>query len=168
MEKFDKLVSDMKKEFPMFCLYEKDTSKLSKFIFYAGLVFLWCPRWMTDFTHTGGPWIWMPKKFIGTEQGYRILRHERVHMRDSKRWPILFQLSYILLPVGPAGRAYWEFRAYKESMRAEYEAWGQIPDASLDWYCDQFTGSNYLWMWPFKKDIRARFERARQDIINGR
>jgi hypothetical protein len=39
------------------------------------------------------------------------LRHEAVHLRDARRFPVLFELSYLAaLPAVFTARAWWEWR----------------------------------------------------------
>lgn len=166
MTEFNAIVKDIQDEFPNFKLIPKQQSKLMLAFFYLSLAFLWCPKFMTGFTSVLGTRCYMPERQIGTDVGYLILRHERVHMRDYAKWGPLFFLSYIFLPIGPSFRAYWEFKAYKESMLVAYETVGVIPDWLLEHYAAQFTGSTYLWMFPFPKTIRKLLEKARQDILS--
>ena len=39
----------------------------------------------------------MPRVYIGTFAGAATLVHERVHMRDRKRWWYLYDISYVIL-----------------------------------------------------------------------
>lgn len=93
------------------------------------------------------------------------LRHERVHMRQFRRWswPGMVVL-YGLLPL-PMGLAYFRARleqeAYAESIRAAAEIWGKA------WVCEpsyrdnilgQFTGPAYGWMWPFRRSLERWYD----------
>lgn len=101
---------------------------------------------------------------------YVIFRHELVHTRDVRRWGIFFLLTYVLLPLPTlfAGRAHWEFRGYAQNMIVRYEERGEISDSYLDWIESQYTGSLYFWMWPWRRGVRKRLERLRDDIYSGK
>ena len=87
------------------------------------------------------PWVFMPEELIGTDEGYRVLRHELVHVRDAWRTGLLpFAFSYLfLLPAGLTLRAFWELRAYTETMRVEFEETGTIADSTLEHAGDDRT-----------------------------
>jgi hypothetical protein len=162
---YDKIVFELKVEFPKFKIVQKDKSWLMWFQYYAMLMFLWNKVYMTDFITVFGNTVYMPLSFIGTKDGADVLRHERVHMRDSRGWmKIPYCISYIMLPIGPSGRAYWEFRAYVETMQACYDRYGFIPDDFIDFITDIFTGPKYLFMFPFPKTIRKWLLEARTKI----
>ena len=52
-------------------------------------------------------------------------------------------------------------------MRAHYERHGELPDTYLQWLSNIFTGSNYLFMWPFPKHMMKLLKAEREVIING-
>jgi hypothetical protein len=162
---WDEVIVLLRSEFPKLKIIPKSESKLMKLL---ALVMFWNPSFMDAFTVVFGNNVYMPQRIIGTDQGADILRHEAVHMRDSKKYHIFYALSYIILPIGPSGRAFWEFRGYKESMRAEYERYGRVFDQSIDFWVSQFTGPNYLFMFPFPKTVRKWFEKAREEITNAK
>ena len=152
------MLLEVKKEFPNFEVIKKEDSKLMRILFEATLMRLWCPNFMLTYTTVFAGKAYMPEKFIGTLTGYEILRHERVHLRDAKKYPIIFELSYLLfLPTVFSMRAFWEFRAYCESLKAQNELYGYISTRNLNFYIDQFVGSSYFFMFPFKKTLRRKF-----------
>ena len=101
---------------------------------------------------------------------YSTLRHELVHIRDARRFPILFQLSYTLLPL-PALFAYcradWEFRGYAQNMIASYNHHGVIEDSQIEFIVSKFSGSLYFWMFPFTKTMRRKVKALAKDIEEG-
>lgn len=101
---------------------------------------------------------------------YKILRHEYVHMKDMKRRPVWFILTYLISPL-PAGlvlgRAHWEMRGYTQNLLVSYEETGEITDEEIEWVTDQFCNSTYFWMLPFRRLIRRRFESIRDGIEKG-
>jgi len=111
------------------------------------------------------------KKFKNLNQPivHEILRHEYIHMRDHKKHPVWFPLSYVLvLPAVFTMRAHWEFRGYAASMLAHYERYGDIPDRVIDNITKHFVYNSYFWMCPFPKYVRKRLNKIRQDIHDGK
>jgi hypothetical protein len=158
-------VEEIKAEFPKFEIIEKQNSPLMKFIYTITLMRFWNPFFMTAYITTMFGKVYMPRNLIGTLTGYEVLRHERIHLRDAARWPVLFELSYIFfpLPIVFTMRAYWEFRGYCESLVVENEVFGCVYKESIDFYVEQFTGKFYLWMFPFPKYLHSRFMKFLMD-----
>lgn len=81
-----------------------------------------------------------------------IIQHELVHVAQAKRWLVLFQLSYLLLPL-PIWLAWcrwrWEREAYLVQLRA-----GASPAVLAD-----LLWRRYGWPWP-RPLMRRWFERA--------
>ena len=103
---------------------------------------------------------------IGPARVYQTLRHEAVHLSDMQRFPVLFHFTYLfVLPLGPSLRAWWEWRAYLETLRVEAEICGDISDDVLERIERCFTGADYGYMWPFPNDIRRRLARAKRRIL---
>jgi hypothetical protein len=102
--------------------------------------------------------VFIPEEDWYTRSGYITLRHELVHARDQKKWsPILFGLTYYVLPLPFvfAGRAFWEWRGYRETIRAEFEATGAVRPYTIDRIVRAFCGpAPYAWMFPFPKVVR--------------
>jgi hypothetical protein len=93
------------------------------------------------------------------------LRHERVHMRQFRRFtPVGMAVLYLLVPL-PIGLAYFRYRfeaeAYAESIRATREAYG-LPHVESTAYRERivghFTGAGYGWMWPFRRAIERWYD----------
>ena len=163
----DELAAALAEELPGFRIGYKDESRLQRFI--AALLRPFNNTYLTHYTPVLFGTVWFPSRRWQAEMGPRhvwlILRHEAVHLRDARRWPVLFELSYLfVLPVGLTMRAWWEWRAYAETVRATFEVDGVVPDAELDEIADRFVGSDYLWMWPSRRSIRARLERLRREV----
>ena len=159
--KFMNFVDEIKAEFPKFELVKKEDSKFMKFLYAVTLMRFWNPYFREDYITTIFGKIYMPARLIGTGVGYDILRHERVHLRDARRFPVLFELSYILFPL-PAVftmRAYWEYRGYCESLLAEYDRYGYVSHGAIEYYVSLFAGPQYLWMCPFPDFMRNEFYR---------
>jgi hypothetical protein len=164
-EQYVKIIDDIKKEFPNFEVIEKNKSFLMKIIYIVTLMPLWNPHFMDLYVTVMFGKVYMPPNLIGTSTGYQILRHERIHLQDAKSWPVLFELSYLLfpLPLIVTMRAYWEYRAYCESLIVQYEIYGYVHSATLDFIISQFTSSYYLWMFPFPKYLNKKFMQFLQE-----
>lgn len=129
---------------------------------------------MTSFTTTIGSTVYVPS---GWETEWNdiskitILRHERIHILQKKRYTmVLFSILYLFIPF-PIGLAWFrkkfEQEAYEESMRATAEMRGAIY-LGLPEYRDhiigQFLCANYLWTWPFRKSIEAWYDQTYKKI----
>jgi hypothetical protein len=164
------LVAALERELPGFALRFKSESRLQRLIGFCVRPFN--RTYLTEYTTVMFGRVYLPDRAclaeMSREAVYTLLCHEAVHLRDARRFPVFFQLSYLLLPpVGPGFRALWEWRAYRETLRVDYALWGMIPDAQLDRIADRFAGPDYLFMWPFRTGLRARLERLRSEIIGG-
>lgn len=165
---FDDLVLELSSRYRTFRLVLKDTSPFMKLIYYGTFMFFWCPRFGSDYTTTILARVYMPRHLVGTPDGYVVLRHEEVHIKDCFRFGVVpFALSYLfLLPSVFTLRAIWEMRAFKATIRAFLEVYGEIPDARLDRIQDQFTSSSYFWMCPFPGYVRPRLEAFREKLLS--
>jgi hypothetical protein len=109
--------------------------------------------------------VYLAERLFGTRTGYLILRHEAVHLADQRRVGLFpFILSYILLlPAGPTLRALWEWRAYRETLRAYFERGAELARRRAEGILGQFTGKRYVFMWPLggmvRRWIRREIER---------
>lgn len=162
------LEADLARALPRFAVRYKDESALQRLI--GRLLRPFCPTYLTGYTTAMFGRVYFPSRAwratVGPGTVYRILRHEAVHLRDARRFPLVFHFTYLFcLPAGLTARAYWEWRAYRETLRVEAELTGEIPDALLDHVQARFTGPDYLFMCPFPRFVRRRLERARARIL---
>jgi hypothetical protein len=163
---FDKYQPELLKKFPDYKLVPKGNSKLMKFMYYGFLMMLWNPTFMNRFTTVLGYTVYMPSELIGTNQGYQILRHEAVHMERYSWMGLWYYFLYLfVLPAVWTYRAEFEFEAYVESLRVEYEMTGNISNYTIDWMVGMFASPNYLWMCPFKEKMKAKFLAAKAEIM---
>jgi len=96
-----------------------------------------------------------------------LLRHERVHLRQRRRYGMVpFALLY-LLPILPLGlawfRARFEWEAYCETLRATADMRGleALDDPLLRReIVRRFVSGDYGWMWPFPRTIERWFDQA--------
>lgn len=156
---YSSFVEQIKSEFPSFEVITKENSLWMKIIYAVTFMRLWNRYFMETYVTIMFGKVYMPQRFIGTRVGYEILRHEYVHLRDARRWPILFELSYLFFPLPFVFtlRAYWEYRAYCETLIVEHERLGYVRASTIDFCIDQFVGSYYLWMCPFPNFVRSKF-----------
>jgi len=97
---------------------------------------------------------------------YVVLRHEREHLRQFRRYTFLgMALLYVLLPL-PVGLSYFRYRferaGYEETIRASREVFGRAHVLEPTFQAGivrQFTSGSYGWMWPFPRAVR-RWVRA--------
>jgi hypothetical protein len=175
MERSDALIAEIRGEFPRFSLVPKSERRLQRAIDLAlRIVTFGAQReYLTRYHTVLGDTLYLPTKWESTpdEARYVTLRHERVHLRQKRRYGfVVFALLYLLpiLPLGFAlGRARIEWEAYVETLRATAEVKGlaAAKDPALhDYLVAQFTSGAYGWMWPFPSTIRRWIAEAIADI----
>jgi hypothetical protein len=96
-----------------------------------------------------------------------LLRHERVHLRQRRRYGAFVMTFLYLIPFCPLGLAYGrariEWEAYEETLRATAELCGLEAARSERLRAQivrRFTGPEYGWMWPFERVVQAWYDRA--------
>ena len=155
---------EIKEEFPDYRMINKSESLFMKTIdFTLKLMTFWRQRsFMDQFVTTIGNTVYVPNGWerLSISNRMTILRHERVHMRQSRRvGRILFSLSYLMLPLPAVFAVYrrkFEQEAYEESMVAVKEYYGFDLLLSPDYrssMLSHFTSAEYFWMWPWKKSL---------------
>lgn len=160
--------AELGRELPRFAVRYKDESRLQRLI--GALVRPFNTTYLTHYTTVMFGRVYFPSRAWRAQRGpaaiYATLRHEAVHLRDARRFPLVFQLTYLFaLPAGLTLRAVWEWRAYLETLRVSAESTGAIPDELLAHVERAFTGPDYLFMCPFPGFVRRRLERARREIL---
>lgn len=150
---WDEQISEIKKEFPRF--------RIRSYLDNPFFGLLWKLGWRMGATTIWNT-VYMDPVDIGKPSGTEILVHEIVHVRDQHRWGPLFFLTYFILPVGPSLKAFWEWRAYKESLRRWWEEWhlSKNYETYADRFCadlaEDFCNSDYAWMWPFRSFMKKK------------
>ena len=167
-EDIDRLLAELKRDIPNLDVCFKTDSRLQQLI--GRLVAPFNPHYLTKYTTVMGGKIWLPSRQFMQEKEvtwlYALIRHEAVHLRDMKKYPILFQVSYLLfLPMGLTMRALWEWRAYKVSIQTEFELKGDISDEYIEYVAEQFAGPAYLYMWPFRGHIRRKVQQEKERLV---
>ena len=175
---FESLLQDIRAEFPDFRMVNKGDSTLMRLIGLA----LWVltigqmKDFMTDFITVIGSTVYVPDGWMtrSSEQDrIVILRHERVHMRQRRRYTLpLFAFLYLFFPL-PMGlsyfRARFEWEAYEETLRAVHELRGPEllkKEAFKENMISHFTTAQYAWMWPFRSSVEKWYDEAVQKILS--
>jgi hypothetical protein len=168
------LLRDVREEFPRFRLVRKDQSGFQRAIHHV-LVVLTAGRmrgYLDHYQTTIGRTVYVTADWDerGPLERYVTLRHERVHLRQFRRFTLPgMAVLYLLVPL-PAGlawcRAWFEKQAYAETIRAAAEVHGVAcvrDPAFRDRILRQFTGPSYGWMWPFRRGL----ERWYDSVVEG-
>jgi hypothetical protein len=154
-ERYNTHFKEMKAKYSKLKLVAKEDSKFMQLLFKWTLMKIWCPLFLTNFTTTINYTIYMPKKYIGTRQGYSINTHEEVHLAQFHKWWYLFSATYLLLlPMGITMRAYWEWQAWKVTLATHMQLYGEVSPQLQNSIVQHFAGPTYLYMFPFKKYMR--------------
>lgn len=143
--------------YPAFKVIPKEDSRLMRFL--AILLKPISPQFLTRYTTTVGYRVYMPRYLINTQRGYRILRHEHVHIRQYHYMGWLFWVCYLFcFPTVFTMRAYFEIEAYRESLRQwmEENRSKTPPPRMVDDIVSEFTGPRYFWMCPFPEYVREK------------
>lgn len=165
----------LRQEFPAFRIVPKHDNRFSHAIDLAlKLVTLGAQRrYLTHYHTVIGYTLYVPPGWAQMSDVARVilLRHERVHLRQRRRYGfVLFAFLYLVpfVPLGLAyGRARLEWEAYRETLRATAELQGaaSLADGRLqDEIVRRFVGGDYGWMWPFPGRVRAWIEEAIAEI----
>lgn len=155
------LLDEMAAEFPGFRVVPKASSRAQRAIhrFIAVITFGGNRSYLDGYHTTIGRRIYVTSGWeeMSRDRRWLLLRHERVHMRQFRRFTFVgMTLLYLLIPL-PLGLAYFRARfekeAYAETIRGSAELYGvdHVRDASFrDDIISEFTGPGYGWMWPFR------------------
>ena len=167
----DAFVEEIQREFPSFRVVKKAESGFAKAIDIALKIITFGGQheFMTRYYTVIGDTLYVPAGFEdGDPVGVVItLRHERVHLRQRRRYTLPgMTILYLLVPF-PLGLAYFrariEWEAYTETLRATLELRGEDAlrsDALRERIVSQFTSAAYGWMWPFPKTVNRWYDEA--------
>lgn len=171
-DRYQRLLGELAREFPRFRLVRKDRSRFQRVIHKALVVvtFGQMRRYLDSYQTTIGYTVYVTADWdeLDADERWATLRHERIHLRQFRRYSVPgMALLYLLVPL-PAGLAYFRARfekqAYEESIRATAEVRGRGYVAAgpfRERIIRQFTGPSYGWMWPF----RHRLERWYDSVV---
>jgi hypothetical protein len=171
----DRFFAELRREFPAFRVIYKRESRLSRCIHWALLlVTLGGQRQFLGGYYTViGDTLYVPDCWddLGPADRVILLRHERVHLRQRRRYGMLGMTLLYLLPFFPLGLAYGrariEWEAYTETLRATRELLGREALRSpllRERIVSRFTGPDYGWMWPFRGAVGRWYDAAVAEI----
>lgn len=171
----DAMLAELRREFPRFRIVPKRESPLSRAIDVAlRAITLGRQReFMTRYHTVIGDTLYVPDGWDATPDLDRVitLRHERVHLRQRRRYGFLGMAFVYLVPFFPLGLAYGrariEWEAYEETLRATAELEGLDAARSPKLRAHvvaQFTSAAYGWMWPFRRTVERWYDDALRAI----
>ena len=164
-------LDEIRAEFPAFRIVPKENSDFSKAIDVAlRIVTLNGQRsFMTRYHTVIGDTLYVPPTWENMSDVDRVilLRHERVHLRQRRRYGFLPMAFLYLIPFFPLGLAYGrariEWEAYVETLRATAENYGvaAVTQATFrEHIVARFIGPDYGWMWPFRSSVERWYAEA--------
>jgi hypothetical protein len=172
------ILDELAREFPRFSIIEKRDDRLSKAIDHALrlLTLGGQDRYLSHYHTVIGDRLYVPLSWATTSPRQKIitLRHERVHLRQRRRYTLPgLAILYLLvpLPLGLAyGRARLEWEAYRETLAATLELEGREAleaPALRARIVAQFVGPAYGWMWPFRRQVERWYDDALAALGSG-
>jgi hypothetical protein len=172
------LLQEIRSEFPDFQLVYKRSSRLNRLLHWAFVVITLGRQreFLATFYNVIGYTLFVPDGWDDLAELDRVvvLRHERVHLRQRKRFGsvgLAFLYLIPLLPIGLAyGRARLEWEAYSETLRAKAELIGIDAARSTilrTRIVSQFTGPAYGWMWPFRRQVERWYDEVVAELEAG-
>lgn len=176
MELSARLVDEIRQEFPAFRIVPKARDRLSRAIDAAlKIVTIGGQRGYLTVYHTViGDTLYVPASWETLSDVERaiVLRHERVHLRQRRRYGTALMTFLYLVPFFPVGLAYGrariEWEAYTETLRATAELEGleaaRGPGLRAQ-IVRRFTGPDYGWMWPFEGRVQRWYDEALRAIV---
>jgi hypothetical protein len=175
MRRSEAFVAEIKREFPEFRIVPKRTSRLSHLIDWLLKVITFGAQreFITRYHTVLFGTLYVPDQWENTPDLARLvtLCHERVHLRQRRRYGDVVMTFLYLVPFFPLGLAYGrariEWEAYTETIRATAEHFGLNEARSprlREHIVRQFTSGAYGWMWPFAKSIHRWYDRALADV----
>ena len=174
----EQIIESIRTEFPAFRIVEKQGDRLSHTLdWLLKILTLGGQRqYLTHYHTVLGFTLYVPSAWQAASDVERaiVLRHERVHLRQRRRYGMaLFAFLYLvpLLPLGLAwGRARLEWEAYSETLRATAELCGLAAVGAPELrrkIVGRFTGGAYGWMWPFEAQVQRWYDRVLGEIEAG-
>ena len=169
--RYDKLVDDLRVEFPRFRIVRKDQSPLHRAIdcVLRVITFGGMRRYLDGYQTTIGSTVYVTPDWDqrSAELRYITMRHEAIHLRQFRKYTLPgMALLYVFLPL-PMGlawfRAYFEKEAYAESIRAAADVYGPDYPRGTEYrryILGQFMGPSYGWMWPFRAGLERWYDRV--------
>jgi hypothetical protein len=175
-DRYQALLADISVEIPGFRVVRKDQSLFQRLIHAALVAVTFGAQrcYLTRYQTTIGRTVYVTSDWDSRPPAdrYVTMRHERVHLRQFRRYTLVgMSLLYLLLPL-PLGLAWFrarlEWEAYVEGMRAAVEVFGRAHVESRAYrerIVAQFTSGAYGWMWPFRRSVERWYDAALRDAM---
>lgn len=171
----ERMIEEIRKEFPAFRIVAKRHDRLSRLIHYALLIVTFGGQrsYLSHYHTVLGDTLYTPDSWESTPDLDRVivLRHERVHLRQRRRHGFALMAFLYLIPFFPLGLAYGrariEWEAYAETLRATAELKGlaAAEDPALRRaLIERFTGPAYGWMWPFRGAVEGWIDEVIREL----
>jgi len=175
MSQSEALIASIRQEFPGFRIVDKRASLLSKVIHVALCVLTFGGQraFMSQYHTVIGDTLYVPDAWSRSSDVDRaiLLRHERIHLRQRRRYGFAGMAFLYLIPFFPIGLAYGrarlEWEAYQETLRATAELLGlsAARDPALrEKILERFVGPAYGWMWPFRTQIERWYDATLEEL----
>jgi len=164
-----RMIAEITAEFPKFRCVKKSDSLFSRVIAGSLLIVTFGSqrRYLSHYHTVIGYTFYTPASWESTPDEDRVivLRHERVHLRQRRRYGFPLMAFLYLIPFFPIGLAYGrarlEWEAYSETLRATAELRGLASARSATLrqaILERFTGGDYGWMWPFRRMVERWYD----------
>jgi hypothetical protein len=171
----ERFIAEIQTEFPHFRIVRKRDSALSRVIDVVLKVLTLGAQhqFMTHYHTVLWDTLYVPDHWESTPDIARLitLHHERVHLRQRRRYGdfvMTFLYVFPFFPLGLAyGRARIEWEAYVETIRATARYRGLAAARSVELrrhIVRQFTSGAYGWMWPFPKTLERWYDTALAEL----
>ena len=167
--RYQELLDEIRAEIPGFRVVRKDTSRFQRMIGRALRILTLGGQdvYLTCYQTTIGRTVYVTADWdrLPAEQRWITMRHERVHLRQFRRYGlVVMTVLYLLVPL-PLGLAWFrarlEWEAYAESIRAAAEVHGRAHverGPFRERIVAQFVGGAYGWMWPFRTQVQRWYD----------
>jgi hypothetical protein len=171
-------LSELRAEFPAFRVVRKSESTFSKAIDVAlrMITFGGQRSYLTRYYTVIGDTLYVPSGWddVDPVDAVITLRHERIHLRQRRRYTLPGMAALYLLVPFPLGLAWFrariEWEAYTETLRATLELRGEAAlrsEALRERIVTQFTSPAYGWMWPFRRTVERWYDEAVEILTAG-
>lgn len=169
MSPTERMIEEIRQEFPDFRLVPKAAHGLSRLIDLALKIVTFGGQggYLSEYHTVIGDTLYVPASWDSASDVDRciVLRHERVHLRQRRRYGTVLMAFLYLVPIFPLGlalgRARLEWEAYTETLRATADLRGieaaRSPELRSK-ILGRFTGPAYGWMWPFARQVSRWYD----------
>jgi hypothetical protein len=175
--RYQTLLDSMRAEFSHFEVREKSRNWHQRLIhkLLCAITFGKQRFYLSDYHTTLGQKVFVPTcwHYESDEDRYIIMRHERVHIRQFKKYSWVGMTILYLFVFFPFGLSYFRMKfekdAFEETIRATCEIKGveAIRDPRFKHrIVRSFTGPYYGWMWPFRSRINKWYDDVVDRIVN--